>query len=59
MRPKAIAGLFKKLFIHLLDVQSFFDAAPYAVPNHQARQLVTVDENYPLAQLLRRLTCSR
>jgi hypothetical protein len=43
--------LLKKLLIHLLHVQGFLDTATNAVTNHQARELVAVDENNPRAQL--------
>jgi hypothetical protein len=38
------AGLFEKLLVLLLDVQSFLDAATNAVAYHQAGEPVAVDE---------------
>ena len=35
--------LFKKLLIYCLDVQSFHDAAPDAVSDHQACKLIPID----------------
>ena len=45
--------LFKELFIHLLDIQSLFDAAADAMADHQACEVVAVDEHDPFAQLFR------
>jgi hypothetical protein len=42
--------LLKKLFIHLLDVQSFLNLATNTVANHQAGELVAFDEQDSLAQ---------
>jgi hypothetical protein len=36
-------GLLEELFVHFLDVQGFFDTAPNAMTNHQARELLAVD----------------
>ena len=41
--------LLEELFIHLLDVQSLLDAAADAVADHQAGELVAVDEHNSVA----------
>jgi nitrate/nitrite-specific signal transduction histidine kinase len=56
---KTITNFIQKLLSHFLDVQSLLNAAPDAMTNYQARELVAVDEHDSLAQLLGCLTCRR
>jgi hypothetical protein len=58
-RPEEDPGLLEELLVHLLDVQSLLNPAANAVADHQARELVAIDENYSLAQLFGCLTCRR
>jgi hypothetical protein len=51
--------LLKELFVHFLDIQSFFNPAPTPVADHQPGELVAINEHDSLAQLLGGLTCRR
>jgi hypothetical protein len=49
--------LLEKLFIDFLDVQRFFDPAPNIVADHKTSKLYSINEDNPLAQMLRRFLC--
>ncbi len=48
--------LLEKVLVDLLNVQRILDSAPYVVADHELGQLLTVDENNPLTQKLRRIS---
>jgi len=58
-RPEEDPGLLEEFLIHILNVQGFVNPATNATTDHQARELVAVDQHDSLAQLVGCLTCRR
>ena len=60
-RPKGAGSgrLVEEVLVNLFDVQGILDAAPDIVTDHKLRELLTVDQNNPLAKKLRRLARGR
>lgn len=44
-----LANLFEKTLINFFDIESFFDDATHPMENHQAGELVTVQQDSALA----------
>jgi hypothetical protein len=57
--PKRNSRPYSKIFIRLLDVQGLLEPAADAMTDHQARELVPIDEDDAIAQLIGCLTCRR